>query len=517
MALDLPDSASEVADRSKADVQRELQTSNPFGKNSWLGAIVTSSANRIFDFYLQLNAAIKQNFPDTATGTFLTRWAAIWGKQLQAASKSSGNFIVGGGLTNPVIPVGTVINVQGVGSYISTSAATVALTQVDVIDFARTGSTVTATVASVTGLANGIFVFITGATNTDYNGSWEITVTGDDQFQFTIAATPPDEPGTPATGTFVTAVVSVESEDFGADTNLAAGTQGTLQSPIIDVDNTLTVDFGQIGGGTDQETEESLQLRTLDRIQNPVAQFNVSAIIEKAKEIPGVTRVFVQEAGTFIDSASVTIISLSGNAATATLASGVPSLESGQLVNVSGANEPEYNQSNAPILVQSDTVFKYIVEGSPSSPATGTITVEFAVPYGQVIVYFMRDNDPNPIPAGSEVTKVRDNILTIKPANTADSDVVVSAPTAQTVDFTFTELTPATSTMRSAISANLRQFFDERTSVGVDIDEDAYRSAIFNTVDPVTGDVVQSFELSAPSGDISIGVGEIGVLGNITY
>lgn len=97
MTIKFPASAKDVESRSKADVQRELSSSNPFGKNNYLGAIVTGSAYRIFDFYLQLKAAIKQNFPDTAIGQYLVRWAAIWGKQLIAASQSNGNVVARGG------------------------------------------------------------------------------------------------------------------------------------------------------------------------------------------------------------------------------------------------------------------------------------------------------------------------------------------------------------------------------------------------------------------------------------
>ncbi len=64
---------------------------------------------------------------------------------------------------------------------------------------------------------------------------------------------------------------------------------------------------------------------------------------------------------------------------------------------------------------------------------------------------------------------------------------------------------------------SLNQFFDEGTEVGVNVDEDAYRSAIFNTVDTVTGDVVSTFTLSTPSGDVTIATGEIGVLGSVVY
>lgn len=435
MPLNLPETASEVDARSKADVQRELEQSNPFLKNSWLGAIITASANRIFDFYIQLKAALRENFPDTATGDFLTRWAAIWGKQQLAASKSTGNIVAIGTATS-VIPISATMAVTGVGDFISTAAATISAQVLNAVDLTRVGQVATAKFASDHNLANGVSVVHALASNSEYNGTFTITVTAPDEYEFAVTGSPANELGTSATSSFTTASVPIESVDFGADINLDAGTKLTLQSPIIGVDDTLTVDFGAIGGGTDQETEDALRSRMLDRIQNPVANFNVAAITEKAKEIAGVTRVFIQEA----------------------------------------------------------------------TPAIG-----------QVTIHFMRDNDTNPIPAGSEVTTVKDNILVIKPANTSDVDVIVNAPVGVTVDFTFTALTPNTSTMQTAIDANLRQFFDERTDIGANIDEDAYRSAIFNTVDSVTGGVVSTFTLSAPVGDVVIAAGEIGVLGATVY
>lgn len=435
MSLNIPDSAQEVEARSKADVQRELDQSNPFLKNSWLGAIVTAAANRIYDFYLQLNAAIRENFPDTATGDFLTRWAAIWGKQQQAATKSNGN-VVATGVAGSIVRVSTTLTVSGVGEFITTNVETITAQVLDINDLTRAGTTVTAITATDHGLADGVNVTVTGAANADYNVTADIIVTAANAFQYEIIGSPPDEPGTSATVSFTTANIPVESQDFGADVNLDAGTQLRLQSPLVGVDDTMTVDFGAVGGGTDEESEESLRGRLLDRIQNPVAHFNVAAITEKAKEVPGVTRVFVQEV--------------------------------------------------TPVV-------------------------------GQVTIYFMRDNDDDPIPTGSEVTAVKDSILTIKPANTTDSDVIVLAPTGVSVNFTFSALTPDTTSMREAITANLRQFFEERTSVGVDIDEDAYRSAIFNTVDTITGDVVETFTLSAPVGDVAIASNEIGVLGTVAY
>ena len=324
----------------------------------------------------------------------------------------------------------------------------------------------------------------------------------------------------PISTSFTSASVPIQSDEFGEDQNLSSGSVLTLQSPIAGVDNTLFVDFGEIGGGTDQELDPSLRSRMLDRIQNPVAHFNASDIIAQAKTVAGVTRVFVNEAGTILSTTSVTSITRvstgSGEIAVVTLAS-AQDLTSGQFVTITGADQSEYNVIDETILVVSTTVFYYIVPGTPVTPATGTILSDVIVALGTLQVFFMRDNDDNPIPSGSEVTTVKDKILEITPANTSEDDLGVFAPVAVVTDYTFTSLVPNTTTMQNAIIANLDLFYAEGTFVGVDIEEDAYRAAIFDTIDTETGEKVQSFDLSTPTGDIAIAFNEIGTRGNVVF
>ena len=71
--------------------------------------------------------------------------------------------------------------------------------------------------------------------------------------------------------------------------------------------------------------------------------------------------------------------------------------------------------------------------------------------------------------------------------------------------------------MQAAITANLTALFQEGTTVGSDLKSFSYNSTIYQTIDSETGDVVLDFTLSAPSGDVSIGPGEIPTLGSITY
>ena len=146
------------------------------------------------------------------------------------------------------------------------------------------------------------------------------------------------------------------------------------------------------------------------------------------------------------------------------------------------------------------------------------VFVEEVTPdFGQVTIYPMVDNESSPIPDSGVVASVKSAILLIKPATTSDDDVIVTAPTEVDTDFTFTALSPNTPTMQTSIRQGLLQFFAQSAEVGVDVTEDAYRSAIFSTVDTETGDPVASFSLSAPSGDIIVDPGKIATLGALVF
>lgn len=136
---------------------------------------------------------------------------------------------------------------------------------------------------------------------------------------------------------------------------------------------------------------------------------------------------------------------------------------------------------------------------------------------GFVTVYFVRDNDPTIIPTPTEVITVTNSILEIKPAEVPTANVIVSAPTPVLVDFTFTLLSPDVGTLRTAVTANLVQFFKDNAGVGDDLLKLAYDAAIFNTIDPETGLTVTNFTLSDPTGDVVIAANEIGILNNVTF
>ena len=136
---------------------------------------------------------------------------------------------------------------------------------------------------------------------------------------------------------------------------------------------------------------------------------------------------------------------------------------------------------------------------------------------GQVTIYPMSDNELNPIPSTATRDAVKSAILSIKPANVSDADVIVTLPTGVSQAFDFSALNPSSSTMKTAIEANLAQFFAENVEVGVVTTEDSYRAAIQSTVDTVTGDSMISFALTTPAADLTPTASQIHTLGLVTY
>jgi uncharacterized phage protein gp47/JayE len=164
----------------------------------------------------------------------------------------------------------------------------------NITSLTRSGSLVQAIVAEPHSLATGMTVTISGATETDYNGTYVVTLVDDVTFNYTITGTP----SSPATGSpkYEADFASVRVEantDTGNLTNLGASAQLTLINPIAGVDSVAYVQFTEVAGGSDAETIDEYRARYLERYQQQTAHFNEADIIATAKEEPGVTRVFV--------------------------------------------------------------------------------------------------------------------------------------------------------------------------------------------------------------------------------
>lgn len=438
MPLTAPATAREVVDRALNDVQQAMTAAGakPFVRRSWLRNLITAFGNRVFDFYFALTREIDEVLPDTAIRN-LERWAAVWGVLRTAGLRSNGTVWVLG--TNGAAVNTNQVLVDGTGqAYLTTSAGVIANITQSVISVTRDGSIATLTTSIPHGLSLNALITVAGAGQAEYNvlGATILTIPSANTLTYAVTGAP----ATPATGVITLntagASVSVRSNDFSEDADQDTGSVLTFESPQAGLLDSVSVAFPGLTGGSDQETDASLRERLLDRIQNPIAHFNVAEITARARAIPGVTRVFVFEI----------------------------------------------------------------------TPAVG-----------QVTVYFTRDNDVDPIPDAAEVAEVAAAIQAIRPATTAPADVIVAAPAPVPVTFNFTAITPSTSSMKNAVTESLRQFFAERTLVGQPVTVDQYRTAIFATVDPTTGQRLTSFSLAIPTGTVGVSAGQIATLGLVTF
>jgi|CXWL01.1.fsa_nt_gi uncharacterized phage protein gp47/JayE len=96
-----------------------------------------------------------------------------------------------------------------------------------------------------------------------------------------------------------TATAVVTASVAGLDGNTAAASQLTFSSPIAGINGNALVAAGGLNQGADEETDDSLRARLLDRIQRPPHGGADFDYVKWAKEVAGVTRAWVyrQELG----------------------------------------------------------------------------------------------------------------------------------------------------------------------------------------------------------------------------
>lgn len=132
-----------------------------------------------------------------------------------------------------------------------------------------------------------------------------------------------------------------------------------------------------------------------------------------------------------------------------------------------------------------------------TSDIVGSATVRF----------LMDDTYPNGIPTEDDLQAVHDHIDPLRPVSV--KRLFVLAPTPKTVSFTIANLDKDTPAVRTAIAASVTRMLRRKAAPGQTI----YASWIAEAVSAATGE--SSHDLTASN--VTMTVGEIGVLGTITY
>jgi uncharacterized phage protein gp47/JayE len=292
--IDFP-TLTEIVERSRKDFRGEMPSIDPSIEQHFAKAIVESNANRSFDIVLLQKQVVNQAFPQTSTGPYLENWAEYDGLQKFAAQPSLGSIVIQGLLGSNIIS-GTLYTSPAGDEYETQSSLTLStISQSLSSAVADVGKVVTCETSTAHSLATGVTADISNLTDGASTSGAVITVV--DEFTFTFTApnvtTIGDVLDVSAQYSFIGGVVEVQSVEEGSDKNLTSGTILTLVTPIAGVNESAFVALDGIRGGVDEETEDNLKDRLLEKRANPVANFNEGAVIQFAKSVPSVDKVFV--------------------------------------------------------------------------------------------------------------------------------------------------------------------------------------------------------------------------------
>lgn len=300
------------------------------------------------------------DYPGTysVTLTSLTRS----GSTATATTATDTNFQAGSSVT---IAGASQADYNGAKTILSVTASATASEKKVAITITRSGTTATATTVSEPhGFANGASVGIAGADQAEYNGDKTITYISATSFSFTVTVT--NNVTTPATGTPAFSMIGIQGEAVNF-------TGGMLSpSPLISADynNFRFSTYGQPHGLSNAASVTMEPFGTVTVANATATTFEFAA--------SGFTNAVLQP-GIVYRAAFPTISSITAANGIATVTtSAAHTLSPAHLITISGATQTEYNRFvYQAITIINSTSFSYSLAAaaSPSTPATGTITV----------------------------------------------------------------------------------------------------------------------------------------------
>lgn len=248
--------------------------------------------------------------------------------------------------------------------------------QLSIASITRSGSTATVTLSAAPDpeLADGDEIEIQGANESDYNGAFSpITKISSTVFTYDLGGATPT---TPATGTITCSqplgvdqggvFASCRFSDVETNNEYIAIAQSDKVT-LVDPDNpTETIDIEYAN-----DTSAFIQEDFTDEDDGDITQVGNGLLINR-----GTKKKALEWDGNIFNSGEVTVESITRVDAVATVTTDEPhEYTTNDKVSISGSDQSEYN-GDFIITVTTENTFTYAVDGTPVSPATGSILVE---------------------------------------------------------------------------------------------------------------------------------------------
>lgn len=288
-----------LIETARAEFRRQLPNVDPTVFGSWARGFIDGCGAMAHALGFLVRDLEQELFPQTATGEFLDRWGAYEDLPRNPATGASG-FISLNGTVAAVINAGEQFTGSNNVVYSVLSPAAVETVTLLLTSLTRSGATATAVTPTPHRLATGMSMTVSGAVETEYNGTFPVTVTGPNSYTYQVTGTPT----TPATGTITEtsnfASLNIQAVTTGPGTNMLAG--ATLNVSLPDLDSLAYVQFSGVGGGADLEQDDAYRDRIIESRSNISGVFTEDQIKIAARTVPGNTRVFVKRPVTALGS-----------------------------------------------------------------------------------------------------------------------------------------------------------------------------------------------------------------------
>ncbi len=265
---------------------KEIPEIDPTVKASFARASTVSTAAGAVSLQEGITDAVNQSFWQTADDDFL-ELIGSYDNTVRFDPQAATGFASVPGVLSTAVPISTSLTYGG-NSYLTTVASSV-INFTGTLALTLSAGIVTAVTAIDHTLSTGLSVVISGASQGDYNGVFEITVLDSTTFTYELVA----GALTGDSGSYSSdyALLSIESVGTGSIQN--AGPAALMAISVTDIDPNAFVGVDGISGGLDQEDIEDYRTRVGEAHNLTPGIATSPSIVFSAKSVAGVTRVLI--------------------------------------------------------------------------------------------------------------------------------------------------------------------------------------------------------------------------------
>src|SRR5574343_202605 len=492
---------------SNINIRQDVLTQSPIGI---ISSAFSNSVGEIYDYTEKkiLNPLDIDNY----SGIELDKIASILNITRNIETIGNGSLFLQG--NNGVqIPALSQFSYNGY-IYLSQNDNEIQNNILNIVSIIRSGTQATCTTSSQHNLSSGAEVTISDTGEANFDITTPINVISPTSFTFTVANTGLLNVSTGKLA-FLGCNVQVLSQEAGSLVNILGDANVEAISITSGIDLCKTTFFG-ISGGTDTESDISLRSRFKTRLRNYTANYTKDGIVSYIKEkYSEITHCAIVNNLTY----TIPILSIEIEPAflntfrKITFAKEHPynGNVGATFFGITGASSPALNIQNGYVAYVYNTTQILVYVGNTNAIDT-TSTNMLLYPYtnGTGSVLFYKANSPIKTLSNTELNSIKNDLSNVNSWVCVNNSYIFSNFRKKNYTFTFTNISPHTTFLKTAIKENLVAWAKDLPSTQTQIKQSEYDAIIKQTQDK-SGNSVINYDLLV-TGDINIALDELFIL-----